>query len=146
MAFSNMVSEVKRALPALANAGVHVELIDPRTAKPLDRNLILDSVRKTGRLVVVDTGWTCCGISAEVAAIAAEQAFSSLKAPIRRVALPDIPTPTSAALEAVFYPGVKEIIQAVFDCMGVDGAESAAATMVSQTQSPMEPETFRGPF
>ena len=118
-ATSYMAVEALRALPALAQAGISAELIDLRTIKPLDRELVLASVRKTGRLVIADTGWAFCGVSAELAALVAEQAFESLKAPVRRVALPDAPTPTSRALEAAFYPAANELIRAVCDVMGM---------------------------
>jgi pyruvate dehydrogenase E1 component beta subunit len=113
VAFSYMVHEAMKAANVLKDEGIDCEVIDPRTVKPLDSALILESVRKTGRLVVVDTGWRDFGVAAEVAARAAEEAFSSLKAPIVRVCLPDAPTPASPALEEAYYPGKEAVAAAV---------------------------------
>ena len=82
-----------KAAEALASDGVEVEVIDLRTIKPLDRELILASVKKTGRLVVADVGWQSFGVSAEISALVAEEAFGALKAPVIRVALPEIARP-----------------------------------------------------
>jgi len=145
VAFSYMLQEALRALPMIEEEGISAEVISPRSARPLDEQLILASVRKTGRLVVCDTGWTCCGLSAEVATIAAERAFHALKAPIRRVALPDIPTPTSAVLEAAFYPGPADIVRAVWDVMGLD-RPLPQAERVPMTQRKDAETVFVGPF
>jgi len=112
-AVSWMAHEAERALPQLEAEGIDAELIDLRTVKPLDVDLVIASVRKTGRLVVADGGWRTCGIAAEVAALVAEHAFASLKAPVKRVTLPDCPAPASAALEAAYYPGAEAIVAAV---------------------------------
>ena len=90
-----------------------MEVIDPRTIKPLDYDLIHQSVTKTGRLLVADGGWKTCGISAEISALAAERSFHELKAPVVRVALPDLPAPASRTLEEAYYPRNKEIQTAV---------------------------------
>ena len=74
---------------------------------------IILSIKKTGKLVIADAGWKTGGISAEIAARASEKAFSYLKAPIKRVTLPDTPTPASPELEKPFYPRAPEIISAV---------------------------------
>lgn len=113
VAVSLMVQAALKAADDLASHGVDVEVIDLRTVKPLDRNLILDSVRKTGRLVVADVGWQSFGVSAEIAALVAEKALEALKTPIARVALPDCPAPASRSLEEAYYPGVNDIVEAV---------------------------------
>lgn len=113
VAISHMAYEAIKALPELAAAGIDVELIDPRTIKPLDVDLILTSVKKTGRLVVADVGWLTCGVAAEIAALAAEHAFHDLKAPVRRLALPDCPAPASMSLEAAFYNTSSDIVATV---------------------------------
>ncbi|MCG6533728.1 MAG: pyruvate dehydrogenase complex E1 component subunit beta [Syntrophales bacterium LBB04] len=110
---SLMVHEAIKAAAVLAAEGVDVEVIDLRTVKPLDRDLILSSVRKTGRLVIADVGWKSFGISAEIAALVAEQAFEALKSPILRVALPDCPAPASQSLEKAYYPLAEQIVQAI---------------------------------
>lgn len=113
VAVSLMVHESLKAAEKLAAGGVDAEVIDLRTVKPLDRELIIDSVRKTGRLVIADVGWQSFGISAEVAAMVSEEALIALKAPIVRVALPDCPAPASIVLESEYYPTAENIIQAV---------------------------------
>ncbi|MHB9099483.1 MAG: alpha-ketoacid dehydrogenase subunit beta [Syntrophales bacterium] len=110
---SLMVHEAMKAAEALASEGVAVEVIDLRTVKPLDSELILSSVRKTGRLVVADVGWRSFGISAEIAALVVENAFDALKAPVLRVALPDCPAPASRNLEEAYYPIAEDIAQVV---------------------------------
>ena len=92
---------------------VDVEVIDPRTVVPLDEEAILRSVRKTGRLVVVDEDYERCGFSAEVAAIAAEKAFRHLTAPIARVATPNVPIPYNPVLESHLLPSTEKIKRAV---------------------------------
>lgn len=113
VAISYLVREALQAADELALEGINAEIIDPRTIKPLDFDLIHESIKKTGRLVVADGGWKTCGIAAEVAALAAERAFSDLKAPVVRVALPDIPAPASRTLEEVYYPRSRDIQAAV---------------------------------
>jgi acetoin:2,6-dichlorophenolindophenol oxidoreductase subunit beta len=113
VATSLMVSRSLSAAEALAREGIEVEVVDPRTLVPLDEAAILDSVRKTGRLVVVDECHLRCGVAAEIAALVAEQAFGSLKAPIRRVATADVPIPFSPKLEAFIEPTQDKIEAAI---------------------------------
>lgn len=113
VATSYMVFESIQAAEALKEKGIELEVIDPRTIKPLDEELILESVKKTGRLVIADTGHRSGGLSAEIAAIISEKGYSYLKAPIKRVALSDVPTPASPILEKKYYPSSAEIIKAV---------------------------------
>jgi len=92
---------------------VSVEVIDPRTIVPLDEETILNSLKKTGRLVVVDEDYERCGFSAEVAAIAAEKGFSSLTAPVSRVATPNVPLPFNPVLESHLLPDREKIVRAI---------------------------------
>jgi pyruvate dehydrogenase E1 component beta subunit len=101
------------AADELANAGISVEVIDPRTLVPLDKNLILQSVSKTGRLVVVDPAHKTCSAASEISAIVAEEGFWNLKAPIQRVATADVPIPFSPALEPLVLPSKEKIVAAV---------------------------------
>jgi len=114
VATSYMVHEAIGAAGSLDKEGIDVEVLDLRSLKPLDENLLLASVKKTGRLIVVDGGWKTCGVTAEISArIAENDVFRSLRAPIIRVSLPDTPAPASSALEKVYYPKAEKIILAV---------------------------------
>jgi len=112
IASSYMVTESYNAALELAKEGIDAEVIDLRTLRPLDEALILTSVKKTGRVVVVDTGWKTGGVTAEIAALIVEKGFDFLNAPILRVACPDVPTPAGYTLEEAFYVGMPEIIMA----------------------------------
>lgn len=113
IAVSQMLYEAMRAACVLEVEGIDTEIIDPRTLKPLDEDLILDSVRKTGRVIIADVGCKTGGISAEISALISERVFSYLKMPIQRVCLPDTPTPASPVLENAYYPTKDNIINAV---------------------------------
>ena len=113
VATSYMVSEAIKAALSLEKDGVDTEIIDLRSLKPLDENLLLESVKKTGKLVIADGGWKTCGVGAELSALVAEKAFGDLKAPIIRVSLPNTPAPASSTLEKVYYPRADDIILAV---------------------------------
>jgi pyruvate dehydrogenase E1 component beta subunit len=108
--------QVPRALEAaerLAEEGVSVEVVDPRTLVPLDEQTILESVRKTGRVVVTDETPRSCGVAAELVARIVEQAWPALKAPPRRVTTPDVPIPFSEPLETAVTPTSDKLIEAV---------------------------------
>lgn len=113
VATSYMVWEAVYAVKELDKEGIDVELIDIRSLKPLDTDLLFSSVKKTGRLVVVDGGWKTCGVASEISTLICENIFEYLKAPIRRITLPDIPAPASSTLEDVYYPKAKDICKAV---------------------------------
>lgn len=115
VSISSMVIEAYKAADELAKEGIEAEVIDLRTLRPLDEEIILHSVAKTQRLVVTDTGWKTGGVTAEIAALVAEKGFASLHAPIRRVASPDLPTPAGYTLEQEFYKGLPEIVKAARD-------------------------------
>lgn len=93
----------------LAEEGIEAEVIDLRTLKPLDEQIIVESLKKTGRLLVVDTGWAMGGVCAEIGCLAAEKWFEYLKGPVRRIGLPDIPTPAGYTLEQFYYPDAQKI-------------------------------------
>src|SRR5918993_3777656 len=101
-----------QAAAALASEGIEADVIDLRTVKPLDEEILLESLHATGRLVVVDTAWMKGGLCAEVGCLAAEKAFGALKAPVARVGLPDIPTPAGYTLEQFYYPDAARIADA----------------------------------
>lgn len=107
------ITHALSAAEALADEGVSVEVIDPRTLVPLDKATILNSVAKTGRLVVADPAHRTCSAASEIAAIVAEEGFWNLQAPIQRVTTPDVHPPFSPPLEADFYPTTEKIVKAV---------------------------------
>jgi len=112
IALSLMVYEAVKAARALEAEGIDAEVIDPRTLVPLDEAALLESVKKTGRVIIADTGVKTGGASAEIAAVITEKGFEFLKAPAMRVGSPDSPVPASPELEKLYYPGAKEIAKA----------------------------------
>lgn len=115
IAASYMVIEAMKAAEKLLEQGIDAEVIDLCSIKPLDEELILKSVGKTGRAVIADTGWITGGLAAEISALLCEKAFGKLKAPIKRVACPDVPTPASNVLEEAFYKDYQDILDAAFE-------------------------------
>ncbi len=113
VAIAAAVGQAEQAADDLANEGVSVEVIDPRTLVPLDKQAILDSVEKTGRLVVVDPAHKVCSAASEIASIVAEEGFWSLQAPIQKVAADQVHVPYTPALESLMYPSVDKIKTAV---------------------------------
>lgn len=113
VAVSYMVKLAREAAEIIAKDGISVEVVDVRSIKPLDEDTICSSVRKTGRVIVADSGWRTAGVSAEIAAMIGENVFNELKVPIKRLALPDVPAPSSIAMETVYYPTVDDMAKAV---------------------------------
>ncbi len=113
VADSLMVQEAMKAAERLEKEGISAEVIDLRSIKPWDEELVYQSVLKTGRLLVADTAWYSFGIGAEIAATIGERAFEYLKCGVMRVAYPDIPTPASVTLEDEFYAGEEDIVNKV---------------------------------
>ncbi|MEQ8829698.1 MAG: pyruvate dehydrogenase complex E1 component subunit beta [Alphaproteobacteria bacterium] len=111
-AFSIMVGKALEAAEALAEAGIDAEVIDLRTIRPLDTATIVESVKKTNRLVSVEEGWPFAGIGSELGMMLMEQAFDYLDAPVARVAGADVPMPYAANLEALALPQADHIIEA----------------------------------
>lgn len=111
--FGSMVLRAKAVAEALAKEGISVEVIDPRTTSPLDADTILESVAKTGRLVLVDESPPRCSLAADVAALVADRGFRSLKAPIKAVTCPHTPVPFAPNLEDEFMPNPRRIEAAV---------------------------------
>jgi pyruvate dehydrogenase E1 component beta subunit len=137
-ATSIMVREALRAAKGLEANGIDVEIVDIRSIRPLDRETIIASVRKTGRLVIADTSWVTYGVAAEIAAIVAEEAFDALKAPVRRIGMADVPAPVSLPLEDLFYSDADDIAKACLELLDRDDAEVSVPT-------DMGPE-FLGPY
>lgn len=108
-----MVHKALNAAEELAAEGISIEVIDPRTLTPLDKQTIIKSVKKTGRVVIVTEDCKTAGVSAEIAAVIAEEAIDYLDAPIKRIAEPDTPIPFSPSLEQFVIPDEKTIVKAV---------------------------------
>ena len=108
-----------KAAHVLEEKGVSVEVIDLRTVVPLDKFTVLESVNKTGRLVVVDPAWKSFGVSAEICAMVAEEASPKMKAGPIRVTFPDTHSPTSVSLERHFFPDEDKIVAAVEKLVGM---------------------------
>ena len=109
---SHAIELAAQAAVQLEAEGISAEVIDLRTIKPMDEQIILESLEKTGRIVAVDTAWMKGGVCAEIGCLAAEKGFRLLKAPVARVGLPDIPAPAGYTLEQFYYPDAARIAAA----------------------------------
>ena len=118
VAIGRMVHMATEAADNLAKEGVQCEIVDPRTTSPLDEDSILESVEKTGRLVVVDESGPRCGMAADIASMVATRAFNDLKAPIQTVTPPHTPVPFSDYLEDLHIPDVAQVEDAVRNVTG----------------------------
>ena len=122
VAFSRMVLLANKVADKLAREGVSVEVIDPRTTSPLDRDAILASVAKTGRLVVLDESDPYCGMASEITALAATEAFSSLKAAPVKITPPHTPVPSTPHLEQLWLPSLERIENTIRATVGKKAA------------------------
>jgi acetoin:2,6-dichlorophenolindophenol oxidoreductase subunit beta len=118
VAISSAVPQAMIAAQKLEAEGISAEIIDPRTLVPFDSQAVLNSVARTGRLVIADPANRTCGAAAEISAIVAEQAFDCLKAPIVRVTTPDTHVPFSPAIEKQLYPNAEKIADAARKATG----------------------------
>ncbi len=114
-AFSLQVKVALDAAELLAKEGIEAEVIDLRTLRPLDTETVVESVRKTSRLVSVEEGWPFAGIGSELSALMMEEAFDYLDAPVIRVTGKDVPLPYAANLEKLALPQVMDVVEAVRD-------------------------------
>ena len=117
VAIGTMVHRALAAAGKLQEKGVSIEVIDPRTIVPLDKQAIIDSVKKTGKLVIIDEEPKTGSVASEISSIVAEEAFSFLKAPIRKVCAPDTPVPFSPVMEKFWMPDEEDLIKAVTEIM-----------------------------
>jgi pyruvate dehydrogenase E1 component beta subunit len=113
-----MVLRSLDAATRLADAGISVEVIDLRTLVPLDKETIFASVAKTNRLVIVDEAYASCGVSAEVAALVAGEAFDELDAPILRICARPTPHSFSPSTDSYLVPSVERIVSEISDLVG----------------------------
>jgi len=118
VAIGLMVHRALAAADKLQEKGISIEVVDPRSLAPLDKQTIIDSVKKTGKLVIMDEEPKTESASSEIAAVVAEEAFDFLEAPIKRVCAPDTPIPFSPALEKVWMPDEENLIEAVTELTG----------------------------
>lgn len=112
VAISAMVPKALKAAERLAKDGHQVEVIDPRSLNPFDRTTIIESVKKTGKIVVAEESYKTLGVGAEIGAMLMEDALEYIDRPLRRVAIPDVPIPTTAGLEQFVIPSEEKIYQA----------------------------------
>ena len=113
VAIGRMVSVAEEAAKKLEGSGISIEIIDPRTVSPLDLDTILESVKNTGRLVVVDEASPRCNIATDISAQVVSEAFGDLKAPVKMVSPPHVPVPFAGSLEDLYIPSAQDIVNAV---------------------------------
>jgi pyruvate/2-oxoglutarate/acetoin dehydrogenase E1 component len=142
---SYMALEALRAAERLSGEGISAEVVDLRSVQPWDKQAVIESVRKTGRLVVTDTGWRSAGIATEIVATVVGLSFKDLKSAPECVALPDCPTPTSPALAAHYYPRAGNVVNAAKRTLGIDTTMSLSSTELAQHLD-VPDSSFKGPF
>jgi len=118
IATSSMVQVAEKAVDLLAEDNISAELIDPRCLRPLDKETMLSSVKKTGRAVVIDEGYLSFGATAEIAAIISDEAFDYLDAPVKRIGAMDVPIPMTPTLEIATIPNEMQVVQTVKSLFG----------------------------
>jgi pyruvate/2-oxoglutarate/acetoin dehydrogenase E1 component len=136
-----MAVEALRAARYLETAGLSAEVIDPVSLSPLDMDAIEASVRRTGRLLVVDCGWTTCGAAAEIVAATVERIQGDQTVRVRRLGFEPVVCPTTTSLEKLFYPGARRIAAAAYAL--VHGKPPLWASDPDRSAEPLD---FRGPF
>ena len=150
IASSYMTLEAIRAAHLLEKEQISAEVIDLRSIKPLDKETLIKSVRRTGRVLVVDCDWKTCGLASEVLAVLTEEAFNDLKAPPVRIAHPDRNNPTSWSLANHYYPTAKVIALEVFNMLKLSSkAQSLLEELLSyRNDGPLDvPDpSLQGPF
>lgn len=138
---SYMVVECLRAQQSLQDAGISAEVIDPVSLSPLDADAIAESVRKTGRLIVVDTAWTACGLSAEIVTRVVERLQGTRRLQLHRMGFAPVTCPTTKSLEALFYPNAHRIAADAYKL--VRGGD---APWIPPAVDAPELAAFKGPF
>ena len=113
VAWAKMMHTSLQAAKVMAEQGIELEVVDPRTLRPLDEQIIVESVKKTGRCVIVEEGWPMCGYGAEVAYRVQRACLDHLDAPVERVTSDDVPMPYARNLEVEVLPQVKDVVAAV---------------------------------
>lgn len=145
-ATSFMAVEALRAAGVLARGGVEADVIAVTTLRPFDAGGVVESVRRTGRLVVADTSWRSAGFGAELVARVSEEAHDALLAPPRRLGTVDTPVPTTPALAQLSYPRVSDLVRAVADVLDTDAAPLLASLEPAPEHLDVPDSAFTGPF
>ncbi|WP_431862246.1 alpha-ketoacid dehydrogenase subunit beta [Azospirillum sp.] len=140
-----MLRESRRAAEALAGAGVSCEVIDLAVLRPFRPEMILDSVRRTGRLIVADTGWTTLGMGSEIVATVTERAFGALRRAPVRIGQPDRPTPSAPALAAEHYPTALTVFDAAARLVDAAPERVAAARAALAAETAGQPADLPHP-
>jgi pyruvate dehydrogenase E1 component beta subunit len=143
---SHMTIEAIKTAEILKRDAISAEIIDLRTIKPIDRTTIIDSVKKTGKLLVLDDGWKTAGLAAEIIAIVAEKAYHSLKAAPQRITLPDIPGPTSLALANHFYPRAVHMVNRARTMLNLEELTEEQMGIKKDCLLDVPDNSFTGPF
>ncbi|HEY7221994.1 MAG TPA: transketolase C-terminal domain-containing protein [Candidatus Binatia bacterium] len=138
---SYMQVECLRARCYLEAAGIHAEVIDPIWLSPLDADTIVESVRKTGSLCVVDNGWVTCGAGAEIIALVSERLQGSRPVRVRRMGFAPVTCPPTPTLEDLYYPNARTIASSVYDL--VRGGENG---WLPEEKVELQEVQFKGPF
>lgn len=145
LAMSYLTVEAQRAIDFLEPQGVSVELIDLMSIKPLDWEAIFNSVEKTGRLIVLDTGFETCSVAGEIIARVSTKKFACMQSAPIRLAMPDVPEPTSYELTKNFYIGAKEIAKAICTLLNIDLGGNIEG-LDEKVPHDVPGEWFKGPF
>ena len=145
VSMSYMTIEALHAADYLATQGISCEIIDLRTIKPLDWETVMHSVAKTGRLLALDSGFTTGSVAGEIVARVAIEVFDKLKVPPARLAMPDVPEPTSYALTKGFYVRAADIAKKIMEMLGKDFSE-VSNTLLEPTPHDVPGNWFKGPF
>jgi len=145
VSLSYMTIEALHAVELLEKEGITCDLIDLRTVKPIDFDLIFSSIQKTGRLLAVDTGVSTSSIAGEIVARVSMECYDSLKQAPKRIALPDFPTPTGSALTKEFYKRAEDIIDIVSNMLGKN---LVGNELIDRGEIPYDVpgDWFKGPF
>lgn len=146
ISLSYMTLEALRCAKALEAAGLDIEVLDIRSLRPLDTAAILETARRTGRVVVADQGWSACGMAAEILAVLAEGAYGALLAPPVRVTLADCPVPTSPALSTDCYPDARAIARALAKTLGTPTDLTEWLPDAGHCPADVPDKSFMGPF
>lgn len=140
VACSWMTVEALQAARILSENGVDVEVVDVRTVAPLDIDTIVDSARKTGRVIIAENDWTFCGSSAEISAQITEHCFADLKSPPQRIGFAPVPCPTTRSLEDLFYPCARDIVHSAENLLSLSEIDLSGEVFNEYEQR------FKGPF